>query len=301
MNKDEYLKSIQKNDGNYKQQIVSPIRYPGGKSRAIGCITKCLPNNIKRIISPFCGGCSLEIAWANNLNIEVVASDYFLPLVNYWQVQLNDPHNLADFCSNLKISKEHFYEYKEKLRKWFNNEIKLSEIEAAALYFYHSSLSYGPKFMGWISPTNLANKDVLVIYNRRVERVDNFKCPNLSVELKEYKINLCKYVDDFVYLDPPYFLGKELVRQFYDKHDEFDHVDLKNILNDRTTDWILSYNSCEQIQQLYSEYYMQFPEWTYSFQQGMNNSRTKSKEILITNNKILFEQEIDELDELFKK
>lgn len=289
MNKDEYLKLIQKKDGSYKQQIVSPIRYPGGKSRAIGHITQYLPN-VKKIISPFCGGCSLEIVWANELNIKVIASDYFLPLTNYWQVQLNDPTNLADVCSTLKVNSEDFYKHKEKLRQWVNNEIKLSDLEAAALYFYHISLVYGPEFMGWISPTNLANKNMQEIYNRRLKKVNDFKCPNLSVEHKDYK-DAIKCNTEFIYLDPPYVLGKIL--PLYDKHKSFNHSELKHILDNKQQNWILSYNNCEEIKQLYKEYSMVFPEWTYSFQQGINKLRTKSTEILITNNK--------KFDELFTR
>ena len=72
----------------FKRYAKSPIRYGGGKSLAVGTIISNIPDDIKKIISPFLGGGSLEIALAQELNIEVVAYDIFDLLVNYWQIQI---------------------------------------------------------------------------------------------------------------------------------------------------------------------------------------------------------------------
>ena len=44
--------------------MKTPIRYAGGKTRAIKHITPFL-NDEKRIVSPFIGGGSLEVNWAS--------------------------------------------------------------------------------------------------------------------------------------------------------------------------------------------------------------------------------------------
>ena len=79
MNKNEFLTSITKLDGTFKRlSKISPLRYPGGKTKAIGLITQYLPDVLtKKIVSPFIGGASLEIAWANNLDVDDI-SQFFM-------------------------------------------------------------------------------------------------------------------------------------------------------------------------------------------------------------------------------
>ena len=58
----------------------SPLRYPGGKTRAASNILQYIPKNTKTICSPFLGGGSLELMCANN-GMMVKAYDGFEPLV----------------------------------------------------------------------------------------------------------------------------------------------------------------------------------------------------------------------------
>ena len=61
--------------------LKSPLRYPGGKSKAINQITEYLPNNFSAFREPFVGGGSVFIYlkqkfpqikfWINDLNMEV--------------------------------------------------------------------------------------------------------------------------------------------------------------------------------------------------------------------------------------
>ena len=75
----------------YKRVVVSPLRYAGGKSLAVGFVVELLPDNLKRIISPFFGGGSIEIACNKYLNLEIIGYDIFDILINYWQIQIQNP------------------------------------------------------------------------------------------------------------------------------------------------------------------------------------------------------------------
>lgn len=85
----------------YKRYIGSPLRYAGGKSLAVGLIVKLIPDDTKRIISPFLGGGSVEVACAVELNLPVVAYDIFYELINYWKMQLQNPKLLFELLSQL--------------------------------------------------------------------------------------------------------------------------------------------------------------------------------------------------------
>jgi D12 class N6 adenine-specific DNA methyltransferase len=91
--KKNFLKKLSPVAGKnkYKRYIASPLRYAGGKTLAVGLIVELIPHNIKRLISPFLGGGSLEVAVAKEIDIPVIAFDIFDILMNYWDVQLHNP------------------------------------------------------------------------------------------------------------------------------------------------------------------------------------------------------------------
>ncbi|GAA7571887.1 hypothetical protein ckin36_13600 [Helicobacter pylori] len=54
--KDIFLHNLRSNNGRYKRYVKAPLRYGGGKSLAVGLIVECIPNGVRRVISPFIGG-----------------------------------------------------------------------------------------------------------------------------------------------------------------------------------------------------------------------------------------------------
>ncbi len=125
-----FLKTLKGDKLLYKRYTGSPLRYAGGKSWAVGYIIENLPNNIKRIVSPFIGGASFEVAVAKELDISVLGFDIFDILVNYWQIQIKEPENLYLELKQLKPNHETYYQIKDILKKHWKKEIKL-EIEFA--------------------------------------------------------------------------------------------------------------------------------------------------------------------------
>ena len=88
-----FLKSIKskntKSRNKYKRVALSTIRYAGGKSLAVGHIFELLPSHVKKVVSPFFGGGSVEIAMSKVLGLNVVGYDVFDILCNYWNFQIN--------------------------------------------------------------------------------------------------------------------------------------------------------------------------------------------------------------------
>lgn len=306
MNKIEFLNSITKPNGDFKRlNRISPLRYPGGKTKAIGLITQYLPDNLpKKIISPFLGGASLEIAWANNLDVdEVIGGDVFHPLVNFWQIILSDPNALADELEKFQLGDNNYRSYKQILKDWYEDPInnKLTDIEAAAHFYYNMQLSYGPMFLGWTSPGKPTTK---ADYDRILARIREFKCPKLKVELISFEKLLDNYPEHFVYADPPYLLGYDstVFKAIYpnqggEHHKGFQHELFRDMMNSRNTEFIISYNDCGTIRDWYKNWQQFYPKWQYSYQQGetrkkddegksvrgAKDSRKTGDEILIVN------------------
>jgi DNA adenine methylase len=307
MNKTEFLTSISKPDGTFKRlSKISPLRYPGGKTKAIGLITQYLPDTMpKKILSPFMGGASLEIAWANNFDEieEVVACDIFHPLTNFWNHILNCPDKLADELKKFKIGDTNYRAYKQILKDWYEDPIKhkLTDLEAAAHFYYNMQLSYGPMFLGWTSPGKPTTQ---LEYDTIIKRVREFKCPKLRVENIPFKESLAKYPEHYVYADPPYLLGYDstVFKAIYpnqggEHHKGFEHELFRDMMLTRKSEWIISYNDCGTIREWFKNYEQLYPKWQYSFQQGetrkknidgesvkgAKDSRKTGDEILILN------------------
>ena len=74
-----------------KLNNISPLRYPGGKTRACKKLDELLnkyfnTTSIQKIISPFFGGGSFELYLQNKYNYDIIANDKFKPLYNFWNI-----------------------------------------------------------------------------------------------------------------------------------------------------------------------------------------------------------------------
>ena len=245
----------------------SPLRYPGGKARAVQIVLSLIPNGTRKLISPFLGGGSIEIAAASQ-GIPVFGFDVFKPLVNFWKHLLFDSELLANTVERLyPLPKDSFYQ----LQKTTLHD----DIESAAIYYVLNRASYsGATLSGGMSPGHPRFTKSSIAYLRQ------FKSPILTVEYSDFKSSIKNDNDDFMYLDPPYMIASALYGKNGDAHKEFDHLGLAKILHHKSN-WILSYNNSPEIRELYSGYRMLIPNWKY----GMSNDKD-SRELLILSHDI---------------
>ncbi len=261
-----------KSMNKYKRVVTSPIRYAGGKSLAVGHVIELLPDNIKRVVSPFFGGGSIEIAMSKYLGLEVIGYDIFDILVNYWHYQINNPQILYEELKKLEPNKETFEKIRLILKEVWNKNIKLDPLTLAVDFVYNFNLSYGPGFMGWASEIYL-NKNR---YEKMIERIRDFKPGNLNVECADFQEVIKKYPNDFLYCDPPYYLGEgsKMFKGIYPMrnipvhHNGFKHDVLRDLLKKHKGGFILSYNDCPTIREYYKDFKQIFPKWQYTMGQG---------------------------------
>lgn len=256
----------------FKRVTVSPIRYAGGKSLAVGYIIELFPNNLKKLVSPFFGGGSVEITASKYLGLKVIGYDIFDVLCNYWNFQIDDPVLLYERLKELKPNKETF----EKIRLILNNVwregLKLDPLTLAVYYVYNFNLSYGPGFMGWSSKIYLDETR----YKRMIEKIRDFDPKDLKVECADFQDVIRKHPNDFLYCDPPYFLegDSKMFRGIYPMrnipvhHNGFRHDILSNLLHKHKGGFVLSYNNCTTIKKWYGDFKITSPSWQYTMGQG---------------------------------
>jgi DNA adenine methylase len=285
--------------------MKTPIRYAGGKTRAIKIISPYLENETK-IISPFMGGGSLEVNWASK-GIEVIGYDLFDVLVNFWDTLLNNNEELVEKLKTIQPTSEEFNRVKEILMTWENTQemlrgwktnhykrdevITLDNVTAAAYYYFNHNTSYGPGYLGWGSSVYLQpNK-----WETMIKNISNFKLPTLSVKQGSFEDVLPNHIDDTLYLDPPYFLEKDEDNKMFTgiypmrnipvHHNGFNHEQLRDLLLQHKGKFVLSYNNCETIREYYKDFEQVFPTWTYSMGNGETRIGKNREEAGITNTK----------------
>ena len=283
--------------------MKTPLRYPGGKSRAVKTLMEFIPDDCGELCSPFLGGGSFELALAEK-GITVHAYDGFKPLIWFWTALLKDPNRLATLADmyrrrktykytkpgtnkktgnpyeEIKISarglpKKDFIRFREEIRFALRANHSLTFEAAAKVYAINRSSFSGATFGGGFSE----RASYARFTDQQIEYIRNFQVQNLIVRHADFKYAMKKH-DCLFYLDPPYFLEgarNSLYGDEGDMHRCFPHLALFSILRERKN-WILSYNNCEEIRSLYRDYKIYDAEWTY----GMNKSK-KSSEIIITN------------------
>ena len=314
----------------------TPLRYPGGKSRAIDVIMPHIRSlDCGELCSPFLGGGSIELKCAEE-GMVVHGYDIFQPLVWFWEVLLSDPEKIVEginedreLVKNYTTTERSGPEWSKKCsgkcsvtktdNTYCNHHAQLVAIDKAL------TLGINKGYFKWmrrhangtrhyiphpiLTPTErLAHAVGYYIVNRcsfsgsttsggwswkaswarlterAIESLKEFKIDNFTVQCADFKDSIAAHPDAALYLDPPYCLNKEkktegnretLYGPEGDLHKGFDHEGLANILKSRDK-WVLSYNDCEYIRDLYDGYEIVEAEWTY----GMNASK-ESSEILI--------------------
>jgi len=249
-------------------QPRSPLRYAGGKTRAIEVIFHFIPRGTKTLYSPFLGGGSLELYCAS-MGMTVYAFDNFKPLVEFWQCLLTNPMRLADIVRKYyPLPKDKFYE----LQKTQSNFT--SKYERAAVFFVLNRSSFsGTTMTGGMSPRHPR------FTASSIERLKLFKSKNLHVSQADFHATIPKANDNLLYLDPPYLLNQKLYGRNGDMHVGFDHNGLAKLLH-KYDNWILSYNNCPEIHKLYGSFDIRYPEWKY----GMSNDKNSREVLIISKN-----------------
>jgi DNA adenine methylase len=270
----EFLSSIKSGGkNNYKRYLGTPLRYAGGKSLATGYLAELLPDNLTKIVSPFFGGGSFEIACSSEMELEVIGYDVFDILVNYWQQQIENPLGLYNELKKFDPTRQGFTEVKKILKQhWDKEKIIKDKLYLAALYYFNHNTSYGPHFLGSPSSVYLDEKRYDII----LEKVRNFAPKNLTVECMPFEQTIPLHKDDLLYCDPPYYLGEDSKtfvgmyphRNFPIHHNGFKHDKLRDLLHEHKGGFILSYNYCSTIIDWYKDCNMYSPEWQYTFSQG---------------------------------
>ena len=248
--------------------LKTPLRYPGGKSKAIKTLSPWFPKTISEYREPFIGGGSIAIeVTKSNPDIPVWINDLYVPLYNFW-VQLRDrgeelsqrvreeKQRTLDEGDKDKVTasaKELFNRYKAEIDTY-------DDFEKAVAFFIMNKCS----FSGLTENSTFSQS----ASNSNFSLVGADKLAQFSKLIKDWKITNIDYSevmkengssDTFVFLDPPYDIKDFLYGKNREMHKSFDHDRFADDVYNCVHKFMITYNLNDRLKELYKNYNLK--EW----------------------------------------
>jgi len=238
------------------KSLKTPLRYPGGKSRAVPKLAQYFPDfhNYDQFREPFLGGGSVAIYVTKMFpNLDIWVNDLYEPLVNFWQqLQMFGP-DLSNALTQLKITcdttdkaKQLFLVSKEKI-----NDKDVSNFDRAVAFYIvnkcsFSGLTESSSFSEQASQNNFSMRGIE-------------KLPGYSKLIEHWRITNYSYgylmdgdMGAFMYLDPPYDIKDNLYGNKGSMHKGFDHDRFAADCDANNMDMMVSYNSTQLIKERFN-------------------------------------------------
>jgi DNA adenine methylase len=280
----------------------TPLRYPGGKSRACTKMDQYFPDlsNYVEFREPFLGGGSVALHISKKYpHLKITVNDLYEPLVNFW-VQLQQfgdelTEKLVDYKNNhpdppKELRKVEGTEF-PALELFLNakeaiNKSGVDSIERAAAFYIVNKCS----FSGLTESSSFSKQASVSNFSMRgIE-----KLPGYSDIISNWHINGYSYEylmerdvhkDIFMYLDPPYDIKDNLYGKKGDMHKGFDHDKFAEDCDKYKIDMMISYNSDQLVKDRFKNWQAAEFDLTYTMRSVGEYMREQKrrKELLLMN------------------
>lgn len=240
---------------------LSPLRYPGGKSKLLPLFYQTInKNKAKVFVEPFAGGCGVGLALLEEKIIDhYIINDFDYGIYALFSVIKDNPELLISKIKSHTPTHEDFYKAKSKIKSNYQN---CRLIDAAWSLLIANRLSYS----GIVKANPLGGKtgayeDLLSRWNTNdlIKRIT--KIHSLSDQITVTNQNALEVIEHYywkpqttIFIDPPYYKkGKQLYTHYFN---ETQHRELSELLFSLSTgfpgaDIILTYDNEDYIKDLY--------------------------------------------------
>ena len=271
------------------KSLKTPLRYPGGKSRACTKMDQYLlkASDCKEYREPFLGGGSVAIHITKKYpHLDIWVNDLYEPLYNFWRVLQDTGADLAEKIGELKSqypepesAKDLFLKSKETVNDYTESNLS----RAVAFYIVNkcsfSGLTESSSFSKQASVSNFSMRGIE-------------KLPGYSQIIKDWKITNKSYEelltdskDVFTYLDPPYDIKDNLYGKKGSMHNTFNHDDFAADCDRYIGPQLISYNSSNLVKERFDGWNAGEFDLTYTMRSVGEYMREQKdrKELLLYN------------------
>jgi len=264
------------------QNILTPLRYPGGKSKALNKITPFLPKSFREYREPFLGGGSLFLNIKQKFP-EMICNlnDLNYDLFCFWTTLQNNPNDfiseIIKIKNNEKNGKILYYKYKNSL----NDDTFYRGIR----YYILNRIS----FSGTVDSGGYSQE----AFEKRFTSSKIFQLYEISKLLKNVNITSNDYTesiknadnDVFVYLDPPYLsaVKSKLYGKNGDLHSSFNHFEFSQKMKDYNFKWLITLDDTQEIRKMFEYAFINPLDIIYGMDNVNGKKPKKGRELIITN------------------
>ena len=221
--------------------MQSFISWIGGKKLLKKKIIEQFPESFDRYIEVFGGAGWVLFEKEKHADMEVF-NDINGDLINLYRCVKYHPEALQKELEWTMASREQFFDCVAG-----SNNQGMTDIQRAAAFFCRIKLSFGTNLRSFgVRPKDMQKAaEYLQEVSKRLRRV--------VIENADFEKLLKTYDKEqaLFYLDPPYYKAE---KYYSDRFQPEDHVRLKNALSNIRGMFLLSYNDCPEIRELYKGY-----------------------------------------------
>jgi len=267
----------------------TPLRYPGGKSRACKKMEPFFPDlrDYDAYYEPFLGGGSVALHITKKYpKLKIIVNDLYEPLYNFWLRLQVDGDYVHKELQQLKSrypdrgsARGLFLDAKEKLY-----DLDVSDKDRAVCFYIinkcsFSGLTESSSFSEQASDANFSMRgiDKLPVYSKLIK--------DWYITNVDYKHLLGDGEKTFVYLDPPYDIKDNLYGKKGSIHKKFDHDDFAKNCEIYNSEMLISYNSDQLVKDRFKDWNCAEFDLTYTMRsvgEYMRNQKMR-KELLLFN------------------
>jgi DNA adenine methylase len=268
---------------------LSPLRYPGGKSKIYDKVRNLIITNgfeDRTYVEPFAGGFGIGIGLlCEDIVKAVILNDFDSHIYHFWHSVLNDTDNLIKLIIDTPIT----IEEREKQKKNYD-DVNIDPLADGFATLFLNRVNFsgvikgGP--IGGHEQTGIYKLDCRFNKTDICEKIDSIA--KLKRKIKLYnndaayliRRNLMKMkAPMFLNIDPPYVIkGSQLYTNYFANGD---HLNLQQIIVkhlDGKFPWIITYDDCPLVRKLYQQFHMEEYEITHNA-----GGSVIGKELVITN------------------
>lgn len=267
-----------------KRPVISPLRYPGGKSSLYITLRTLLRANdltSGTYVEPYAGGAGAALALLVTGEVQrIVINDLDPAIYAFWHAVINEPAAFSRLIDRADLTLTEWSRQREiYLTVASDDYLKLG----FATFYLNRTNRSGALNGGVIGGKNQTGRykiDARFNKSGLAERVRLIGIHAKRIRLSN--VDGLKIIEEFadnqntlIYADPPYFdrSGSLYLNAFTEEN----HVALARVLNDRSQmNWLLTYDNVPKVYELYEERRRQLISLNYSAHRVL-----KAQEVMI--------------------
>jgi DNA adenine methylase len=268
------------------KKVTSPLRYPGGKSKALNKINHFIEFDFSEYREPFVGGGSVFI-YLKQIRPEAKfkINDLNYDLFCFWNTLKK---NVEDMLTEISKIKNCCADGKLLYNKLACSPKDLDEFQRAVRFYVLNRITYsGTVDSGGYSAESFKKR--FTVSNMEKLRPLSDLLQDVEITNQSYEKLLSKNGKRvFVFLDPPYLKTnkKALYGINGNLNKSFNHIEFANNIKRCRHKWLITYDDTEPTRSLFNfteDVHLHPWELQYAMNNVGNNKPLRGKELLISN------------------